>query len=109
MTQTWEFVLPNGSKMYTTLAWKYVPYIEELQAWVLENWDVRDHPFGGIIEWGEAYQDPAQIEKENWCRFYKEADRLLAIGTKPKHPIGWALDKVKEHMDGDVSLRIRSR
>jgi hypothetical protein len=99
MTQSWEFTLPNGNKMFINLQWKYVPYIDELRTWMLENWDVRDGPFGGIIEWGEPIIEPSQIRKENWRRFYAFADELVETGSKPQHPIGWVLDKTKEHLD----------
>jgi hypothetical protein len=99
MTQMWSFKLPDGRGISTVLDWAYVPYLEELREWVLENWDVGDHPLGEITDWVEIPRDPAQVENENWRRFYEEADRLAATGTRPKHPMKWVLDKVQEHLD----------
>ncbi|MHA1290402.1 MAG: hypothetical protein ACTSPB_23725 [Candidatus Thorarchaeota archaeon] len=111
MTQTWEFVFPDGSKIYINLAWKYVPYIEELQAWILDNWEIKNEAetltesltWEGAIEeiptW-DLEQETRQRHKENLRRFFEVADTFVEGGTKQKHPIGWVLDKVKEHMDG---------
>ncbi len=98
----WEFVLLNGSKIYTNLAWKYVPYIEELQAWILENWDTepQDEMTTELQTWEEMEQGIRQKNEENWRRFFEVADAFVENGTKQKHPIGWVLDKVDDHMDG---------
>ena len=81
MTKMWSFNLPNGGTDFVTLDWAYVPYVEELRAWVLENWD------------------DDQDEKENWRRFYAAAERFVENESKPKHPIDWVLGKVEDHMD----------
>jgi hypothetical protein len=81
MTQMWSFELPDGRTIITTLDWAYVPYLEELRMWVLNDWDLD-------LE-----------DKENWCRFYEAADYYVQTRTKPKHPIDWVLDKVGEHLN----------
>ena len=81
MTQIWEFELSTGELVGITLDWKYVPYVEELRAWMLEHWD-------------EYLEDDV-----NWQRFYAAAERFVERGTKPKHPIAWVLDITREHLD----------
>jgi hypothetical protein len=102
MTQMWPFTLPNGNEVSTTLEWKYVPYIDELRARVLENGDVSGQ-IDGSWEPAPTWEDMERVnirnDKENWRRFYAAADEFVEQGTKPKHPIGWVLDKVRDHMD----------
>ena len=39
ITDVWSFSLPDGGTIAITLDLKYVPYVDELQDWVLEHWD----------------------------------------------------------------------
>ena len=101
MTQTWEFKLPNGEKMYLNLQWKYVPFIEELREWVLVNWDKQselEDRYGPLLTWGESASDSKLMRDRNMERFYAYADELVESVGRPKHPIGWVLDKVNEHL-----------
>lgn len=102
MTQMWEFELPDGEKMYLNLQWKYVPFIEELRAWVLANWDKQsefEDRFGPILTWSDVEPESKPMGRGNMERFYEYADELVESVARPKHPIGWVLDKVNEHLD----------
>ena len=102
MTATWEFTLPNGEKMFITLQWKYVPFIEELRAWVLENWQVEPDlgvSWESITTWGDLERDIKRMERENMDKFYAYADELVESVSRPKHPMAWVLDKVNEHLN----------
>lgn len=70
----WSFKLPDGTETSTNLQWKYVPYIEELRAWVLESWDVgnkitdvRDQTDAkeDFPTWEDMTQKLTQRNKEN--------------------------------------------
>ena len=102
MTQTWEFKLPNGEKMYLNLQWKYVPFIEELREWVLVNWDKQselEDRYGPLPTWSDVEPDSKPMKRGNMARFYAYADELVESVGRPKHPIGWVLDKVNEHLN----------
>jgi len=75
--------LPDGGTISIVLDWDYVPYIDELQMWILNDWDLNLN------------------FNENMRRFGEAADYFVRTGTKPKHPIGWALDKVYEFLDNE--------
>ncbi len=100
MTRRFLFNLPNGRTMGMVLQWKYVPYYEELRDWFLNNWDEQqEEEYRKRQRARGLEEDMIGISKEAIRRFYEAADRLVEAGTKPKHPIGWALDKVQEFLD----------
>ncbi len=81
MTRMYVFRLPDGKKLTMGLAWRYVPYYEELQEWINENWDV-------------------EIDFEtNYSRFKKAMEEIYGSGQKPEHPISWVKRIVQEHLD----------
>jgi len=99
MTDMYSFKLPGGQTLVIALDWAYVPYYKELQAWILENWNNAGHVSDSDRQWADVTWGDAKSDQENLRRFYKAADRLVKSGTKPKHPIAWALDKVDEFLD----------
>ncbi len=50
--------------------WELTPYMEELQEWVLENWEVTL----------ENFQTVEDMKQDNWRRFYMKAEELMANG-----------------------------